>query len=466
MGFADGTVTVSAGRAGRSPGLKLLVIVGLTVLMAVPLFLIQLALADRQNTAKGAATDIAQGFGGPQTVAGPLLLVPYSVQKTETVDGKSVQTIQHFTAVLLPDDLKTGVKADTGTRYRGIFPVPVYGAAVDLQARFDKASMAVFPDGAQIDWKNATITVLVSDARGLADNVVLSVNGRNVPFEPGAGFNGVANTFTGELTTQSGMQARLDLSEAADLKLGAKFTLRGTREFSLVPLGRRTVAKVQSEWASPSFFGAFLPAKREVSNSGFTASWTVPYLARGFGQTFASPEAAAAEIMPQAFGVRFYQPVDHYQLVQRALKYAILFVALGFLVFFVAETVSRRRIHVVQYAMVGAAQVLFYLLLLSIAEHTGFMMSYGIAAGATVLLTGLYAVSALKSWWRAFITAVVLGGLYAMLFVILNSEDNALLTGACVLFAALAGTMFFTRKIDWYRAGDPPADTSGSDKGA
>lgn len=442
MAIGDGlNVAGNVTRAARSPGLKLLVIVGLTFLMAVPLFLIQLALNDRQKTAEGAATDIAQGYGGAQTIAGPLLLVPYAVKHVEFVDGKTVETTQHFTGVLLPDDLKMFVRADTETRYRGIFPVPVYRAAVDMKARFDKAALAAaFPQDAQIDWKNVTVNVLVTDARGLADNVTLAANGRSVPFEPGA--------------QMSGMQARLDLTEAIDLNLATKFVLRGTREFSLTPLGRRTVANVKSEWASPSFFGAFLPSERRVGPSGFAATWTVPYLARGFGQSFSKPEEAVAAIMPQAFGARFYQPVDHYQLVQRALKYAVLFVALGFLVFFVAETVSRRRVHVVQYAMIGAAQVLFYLLLLSIAEHLGFAVSYGIAAAATVLLTGLYAVSTLRSWWRALMTAVVLAAFYAMLYVILNSEDNALLTGSCVLFAALAGTMWFTRKIDWYHVAD------------
>ena len=455
MAIGDG-ISVAAGRAGRSPGLKLLVIVGLTILMAIPLFLIQMALSERQQTAAGAATDIAQGYGGPQAVAGPMLLVPYTLKHVDLVDGKTIETVSQYTSALLPDDLKMAVQADTETRYRGIFPVPVYRAAVDMTARFDKAAIAAaLPAGAVIDWKNVSVTVLVTDARGLADNVMLSVNGRDVPFEPGPGF---ASPIVGDSSAAiSGMQARLDLSEATDLRLATKFVLRGSREFSLAPLGRRTVADVKSSWASPSFFGAFLPRERQIGHGGFSATWTVPYLARGFGQSFEKPEEAVRAILPQVFGARFYQPVDHYQLVQRALKYAILFVALGFLTFFVAETVSRQRIHVVQYAMVGAAQVLFYLLLLSVAEHLGFMTSYAIAAGATVVLTGLYAASALRSWGRAVLIAIVLSVLYAMLYLILNSEDNALITGSCVLFAALAGTMYFTRRIDWYRVGDPPA---------
>lgn len=437
-------------RAMRSPGLKLLLIAGLTLAMAIPLFLIQMVLADRQQTAQGAASDIAQGYGGAQTVAGPMLLVPYTLSHDERVDGKQVRTAEHHVAAILPDTLKLDVRADTETRSRGIFPVPVYQAAVAMRAKFDKTAIAAaFPAGAEIAWQNAHITVLVSDARGLADNVALSLNGKSVPFEPGSGMTMPADI--AGYSAVSGMQAAAAMSEAADLTLSTQFVLRGSREFSLAPLGKRTTATVQSSWSSPSFFGAFLPGERHVGPQGFTASWTVPYLTRGFGQTFLSERDATQQILPLAFGARFYQPVDHYQLVQRALKYAILFVALAFLVFFVAETVSQRRIHAVQYVLVGAAQVLFYLLLLSIAEHMGFAQSYAIAAGATVALTGLYAISALSSWWRALVTTLVLGGLYAMLYVILNSEDNALLTGTAVLFAALAGTMYFTRRIDWYR---------------
>jgi inner membrane protein len=181
----------------------------------------------------------------------------------------------------------------------------------------------------------------------------------------------------------------------------------------------------------------------------------VPYLARGFGQTFASPDQAMQSILTPSFGVKFYQPVDHYQLVQRSLKYAVLFVALAFLIFFVVETISARQLHAVQYALIGAAQVLFYLLLLSLAEHIGFAGAYGIASAATVILTGLYAFSALASAARAGVLTAILGVLYALLYVILNSEDNALLIGSGVLFAALAATMYVTRRIDWYRLGAP-----------
>jgi inner membrane protein len=426
----------------RSPGFKFLLIVILTVAMAVPLFFIQLALSDREQTAAGAATDIAAGWGGPQVVAGPVLLVPYTAVRDNVVNGQHVQSTEHFTAMLLPENLNVKVQAAPGTRWRGIFEVPVYKADIAMHATFDKAAIAaLLPSDAKVSWDEATAAIRVSDAHGLADNVALNVNGRTVPFESGVDVDD---------TRFSGIQAHLGLAGPADLTLDTKFALRGSREFSVSPLGRRTTATVQSSWPSPSFFGAFLPTDRKVGNDGFSASWTVPYLARGFGQSFESANNQMDMLVQPAFGARFYQPVDHYQLVERSLKYAILFVALAFLVFFVEETVSPQRLHAVQYALVGSAQVLFYLLVLSLSEHIGFALSYLAAAAATVILTSLYAMSVLASRARAAALFVVLSVLYALLYLILNAEDYALLIGSGLLFAALAATMYVTRRINWY----------------
>ena len=417
----------------RSPGFKFLLIVILTVAMAVPLFFIQLVLSDREQTASGAAIDIATGWGGTQVVAGPILLVPY------TTAGSPVR----LTAILLPENLNVDVQADAGTRARGIFAIPVYRATVAMHATFDKSALAgVTPPDATMLWDQASIAIRVSDSHGLADNVTLTANGRKIAFGPGVD--------TGADTKVSGIQAPLALSGPADLTLDTKFILRGSREFSIAPLGRRTTAAIRSQWDSPSFFGPSLPTERQVGKDGFKASWVVPYLARGFGQSFETSTNVMDLLVQPAFGARFYRPVDYYQLVERSLKYAILFVALAFLVFFVMEAVSPQRLHAVQYALVGSAQVLFYLLLLSFSEHIGFAAAYLVAAVATVALTSLYAASALASWVRAGVLCAVLSALYGLFYVILNAEDDALLIGSGLLFAALAATMYVTRKINWY----------------
>ncbi|HEY1632248.1 MAG TPA: cell envelope integrity protein CreD [Rhizomicrobium sp.] len=433
----------------RSPGLKIFVIALLTVLMAVPLLFVEFALSDREGRAGEAQMDVAAGWGGIQTVAGPMLLLPYEETVTTIVDGRAVQTPQRGIAVLLPTTLDLDARSEMGERFRGIFPVPVYRATTAIKASFDKQALdALVPQGAKPLWDQASVSMLVTDVRGLAGNVTMLVNGHEVSFQPGIGVEG---------STAAGIHAPLGLVEAPDgLSLSTDLPLRGSRELNFASLGRQTTAHIVSNWRDPSFSGAFLPSSRKVGPEGFDATWNVPYLARGYGQSFATPENALNVVMSSAFGVKFYQPVDFYQLVQRSLKYAILFVGLAFLVFFVAELIVGKRLHAAQYALMGAAQVLFYLLLLSFAEHIGFLWAYIVAALATVTLTALYAASAFASKARAAILAAVLGALYGLLYVILIQEDYALLIGALVLFAALGTTMFATRKIDWTRVAPEP----------
>lgn len=420
--------------------------------MAVPLFFIQLVLLDRQNTAAEAARMVATGWGGPQTVAGPLLVVPYTIAETVTAsDGKIATVTRRDRRLLLPENLTISARADTETRRRGIFEVPVYRARINLQARFDRQALeAVLPRGAAPLWAEVSLALTVSDVQGLADNVALSEGVRTVPFQPGLGPEMGTRLSPSAPTPLNGIFAPLPLEGPRELVVRTEIQLRGAQEINFVPLGRRTVADIESSWPSPSFSGAFLPASRTINDSGFRAGWVVPYLARGFGQSLDVSDEALARVMASSFGVRLYQPVDYYQLVDRSLKYAILFVALAFLIFFVVETISLQRLHAVQYTMVGAAQVLFYLLLLSLSEHLGFAFSYLIAATATVAMTGLYAAAAFRSVLRAGILTGILAALYELLYVTLNAEDYALLIGAGVLFAALGVTMFVTRRIDWY----------------
>ena len=436
-------------KRANSPGLKLLAVILLTVLMIVPLFAINLALSDREGRAAEAAGDIASGWGATQTIAGPVIFIPYDVDVQSVVDGKSVVTTNHDEAVVLPSQLSVKAKVDTTKRARGIFEVPVYTSNIDIGASFGPAAFAgLFPDNARVDWKNAYTVVLVNDPRGLSGNVALRVNNRDVPFQPGIG------TMS---KNANGMHAPLGLSGAPnELTLSTHIGLRGSQELSVAPLGQQTTAAIHSGWPDPSFFGNFLPADRRVSPKGFDATWSVPYLARGYAQSFRSAADAMPLLTSSLFGVKFYQPVGFYQLVERSLKYAILFVGLSLLVFFVTELMSAQRLHVMQYTLIAAAQVLFYLLLLSFAEHIGFGYSYLAAAAATVLLTAAYALSVFASRKVAAVLCVLLGTLYGLLYVILRQEDDALLIGAVLLFAALAATMYATRRMDWSRVAALP----------
>jgi inner membrane protein len=199
---------------------------------------------------------------------------------------------------------------------------------------------------------------------------------------------------------------------------------------------------MRADWPHPSFQGRFLPAKHEIGTDGFTASWKVSRLAancvlpcNGIGEQIA---------------VSFIEPVGLYQQLERASKYGFLFIGLTFAAFLLYELLRRLAIHPVQYALVGLALAMFFLLLTALSEHIDFAPAYGIATLACVGLISGYLVRVLHSARAGFAFGGALAALYAMLYALLKAEDYSLLGGALLLFGLLAIVMIATRRVDWY----------------
>jgi inner membrane protein len=211
-----------------------------------------------------------------------------------------------------------------------------------------------------------------------------------------------------------------------------------------------TVAEASSSWTSPSFTGAYLPTDSQIGKEGFQASWRVSGLGRAFPQIVPTETLLGSSLHESLITVALFDGVDQYTLVTRAVKYAILFIMLTFMGFFFVEVLNRLRVHPIQYALVGAALALFYLLLLSLSEQIAFSLAYGISAGLTTLLIALYSYVVLHAKKHAVVVGLLLSALYAYLYFVLQSEDYALLSGTLLLFGILATTMYITRKIDWY----------------
>jgi inner membrane protein len=151
-----------------------------------------------------------------------------------------------------------------------------------------------------------------------------------------------------------------------------------------------------------------------------------------------------------ALGVSFIEVADPYQSVNRSIKYILLFVGLVFLSYFIFEVTAHKRVHPAQYVLVGLAQLIFYLLLLSLAERIGFDWGFLVAGGATVLLLSANANWIFASRAQGSRALVVFSLLYVFIYLLLRLEDNALLVGAVASFLAVAAVMYFTRNIDWY----------------
>jgi inner membrane protein len=409
-------------RSVNSPAFKFILVIVLILALTIPLLFVALLVGERESFARQARSEVGRMWGSAQTVRGPYLIVPTSrVREVRTKAGVEQQTIREF-AAFLPEELKVSSQVATENRKRGIFNVPVYRSTIRFEGRFIEPLIRGFEQTeTKLHWPEAVLVMTLDDVRGIKQTAELMFPGgaAGARFRAGVGVD--------ENSRIQGIHVPIS-SEAA--QSGFKFTfdlaLNGSSQIQFIPAGGETEVSIRSDWPHPSFTGAFLPDAREISDAGFSATWKVPRLARGIGQT-----------------IRFYS------LAERALKYALGFIGIIFLAVFVMEMKSRKRVHWIQYLFVGLALVIFYLVLIGTAEHIGFDLGYLAAAIATSVLVGSYFGTVVGKVSSGASLAAILGVIYALLFLLLRVEDYAMLIGSLAAFALLALVMFATRNVNW-----------------
>lgn len=428
-----------------APVLKVMLILAMVIAFLLPLAMVRGAIQERHYRQQSVIEEIGRIWGNRQTVLGPILIVPYRETFTNTRDE-----VRHRdrTAFFLPDRYDVGVDVQSETRRRGIFEAVVNTSDILLSGEFVLPPSADWvPGDAEILWDQARIILGADDLRSIDGVVTLDWNGRTLPLTPGA--PALGNLISGRM---SAAIPGLAAAGTQAIPFEARLALNGSDSLDVAPLGRETHVSIRSNWQDPSFAGAFLPDRHEVTEEGFDAEWTVSYYGRAYPQHWDG--AKEGDILPairdSSFGVRFVQPVSAYLQSERSAKHGVLFIIFTFAVFFLFETVAGLRIHVFQYGLVGMSLCLFYLLLISVAEHLGFAAAYGIGAAAVVGQIVLYTAKVLASAKRSAAIGALLAALYSGLFVLMGMEDFALLFGSVALFAALGAVMFVTRNIDWY----------------
>jgi inner membrane protein len=427
----------------QSPVVKALLVGVIVILLLIPLMMVRGLIDERSGTRSAAEAEVSAKWGGAQNLGGPILVVPYIVR---TLDSTGRIEISTMYATLLPRALEIDGEMTPEIRYRGIYAVPLYSARLAFRGEFRPEDLAALriPE-ADARWQEAVLSVSVPDLRGLRQSVRLAWGDSEIDFEPGAG---AGSCFSSGIHARVG--ERSPSSPGSPISFDFDLQLNGSGQLTFLPFGQDTRVTLASTWPSPSFMGSFLPDTRTVTADGFTAEWRLFYLGRSYPQQWRAGEVDPNLVTASAAGVSLFLSVDQYQKSMRSAKYGILFLALTFGAYFLFEVVSRLRIHVFQYLLIGFALVLFYVLLLSLSEHIGFDQAYAVAATATIALISGYSAFVLPGLRHAAGIGMLLSGLYGYLYVLLQLEDYALLLGAAGLFLTLAAVMWITRRVDWY----------------
>jgi len=423
-------------KLSRSISVKIAIIGFLILVLLIPANLIQGLIEERQNTCETVVSEVNDKWGGSQTISGPIMCIPYF--DFERRDKELVKVSK--TLYLLPEKLDIDGQVNPEIRYRGIYKVIVYKSDINFNSVFqlpDLNLLGITSD--QVEWDKTSILFGISDLRGIQNEIKISIDNNTYDVNPGINHPGIAT---------SGFTCNISMnSEKSKHSVQLELELSGSENLYFTPVGKTTNVDLNSPWSTPSFTGSFLPDNHSISGEGFEANWTILELNRNFPQVWNNK---IHSISQASFGVNLIFAVDEYQKSMRSAKYAVMFIALTFLIYLFVEIINKKRIHPVQYLLVSFALLLFYTLLISLSEQIGFNLAYLVSAMAIIGLISIYSFSIFKSGRLTRIISISLMVLYAFLFTILQLEDYALLLGSIGLFIILAFVMYLSKRINWF----------------
>ena len=413
---------------------KGLLIGGLILLLLIPSYFVQEIIREREARQKEAFTEISGKWAGRQDITGPVLVLPY----TETVTSDKGQVVSFKKlAYVLPDNLRIESIVKPEERHRGIYQVMLYSAQVKMTGKFSSIPLQQLKiDPSAVSWSEAYVCMSLADSKGLKEEIQVAWNDSVVTLNPSAINNGVM---------KEGFIAPVIVSPDKAIQFSSSISFNGSEQLLFTPVGKETTVKLNSTWSDPSFTGGQLPDHR-ISDTGFVATWKSLAHTRNFPQAW---KDNSYNLQSASFGTDLFIPVNSYQKTMSSVKYAILCILLTFAAFFIIETVNKKSVHPFQYALIGLALILFYTLLLSFSEYTGFNTAYIIASAATVGLIAWFVKGILQSSKLTTILGVVLMLMYSYIFTILQLQDYSLLLGSIGLFLTLAVIMHFSKKIQW-----------------
>ena len=424
-----------------SLSLKVITITLLMLILLIPASMIKSIITERQYLRQSTISEVSKKWANSQSINGPILTIPLTYE--EKVGDDEVAQYTRYLHVL-PEKLNINGQIDPTRLRRSIYEVVVYESNLAISGQFKIDKPIDQNNLKEIHYKNAFITMGISDLRGIKNQMQLEWNSKKLEVEPGSKIPEIIS---------SGITISLpDLTDMVDLSLdfGMTIDLQGSQNISFTPLGKSTDIIMNSEWPDPSFNGAFLPDERDVTDAGFSAKWNVLQLNRNYPQSWIG-NFNIQNIRSSAFGIDLILPLNDYLKSMRAAKYAAMTIALTFLIFFVIEILNHRKIHPFQYTLVGFALLLFYILLISISEHLNFNVAYFISSIVVIGMISLYSMSVFKKNKLSLLLMAILISVYGFVFTTMQLTEYALLMGSVGLAIILSLTMYFTKNINWYK---------------
>lgn len=421
----------------RSITLKIFSIGFLILVLLIPASMIKNLIRERESRRDSVVMEISGKWGESQTITGPFISVPYKTFFKDD-EGKTRSNLNYLH--ILPERLDISGVISPEVRYRSLFEAVLYNVRLNVKGNFKLPPLNQLNiDTKNILWDKASLSLGISDMRGIKDRITFTFNQTGYDASPGLKTTDLASAGVSTLTKP------LTANEANDFSFD--LNLNGSEQLSFIPVGETNSVRISSGWPSPSFNGAFLPVTREVAEDGFTADWKVLHLNRNYPQFW---QNAQYNVSSSAFGTKLILTADIYQKSTRLAKYAIMFLVFTFAAFFFSEIINRQRIHPIQYILIGLAILIFYTLVLSLSEYIHFNYAYILSALSVTLLISGYARAIISNTRFSLTILGILTILYCYLFIVLQLEDYALILGSLGLLSILTLVMYITRRIDWY----------------
>lgn len=453
---------------------KIIFLFVFTILLWIPLILIGNLINDRGKLYKQTITNIGNEWGKSQKIIAPVITISYTDTSINNKDSVSNASNTKAVAVvpverkfaILPEELNATIEMKDEVRQRGIYNATVYNANVKLKGYF---SAKDFPEDKKV---LGCVSIGLTDTKALIKINKFKIGDMDLEAMSGTM---AAPLITNGISGQLGPEHN-NMMDKEKIPFEIDIDFRGSRDISILPLGKKNHFEIKSNWKSPSFSGV-LPTERTIDNNGFSAVWEVSNLIRNYPQIIDINNNQFSDFY-QDSGVVYYDyneydeattysdnndgntivkvalfdSVTSYTQIYRACNYGILFIGMSLVVVFIFEVVSKKAAHYVQYGVVGFSLVIFYLLLLSLSEHIGFEWSYLVSSLAIVIPNSLYITSMTSSKKFGIGMFIFLSGIYAILFSILRMEQYALLTGSLLILAVLYAVMYLTKKADVFQS--------------